>query len=498
MSTVRLAHAPDRLQLGGTLQNPLRVLMVSGAALALAGLGIATPALAAPPGPPSVLHVGQIGRQTVASHGNCEPDTLVEPDIAVSPFNTKIEVAVAHDCRFANGGAVDIFYAWTHDGGARWHQSRLPGLTKAVGGTYDRASDPVVAFGADGTVYVSSLVFDVTCPTAVAISRSTDGGATFGKPVLAQHSNTCAVSDDKNWLVTDTQANSPFFGRLYQFWSEFLPSGASPQVVRWSDDNGRHWSGTHFLASRKQFAQNSQAFVQPDGAITDTYLSADHAIGDTIRQGFVLRNGTNANSGTSIVAQTSFDGGAHWTKPVVVASNVGGGPAGIRCCLPLMEGDHVTGRMFQVWNANGPGAQDAVLISRSTNGGQHWSSPVRVTQGHSPGIQYINAAVATAAGRVFVSYGRRDLAHPNVIQQELTWTDNGGATFATPIALGQPSNLRWAAVAGGKFPGDYTGLSATPTRVAGAWAVSSKPPTPAAAFHQVLFAATLQSVTRRH
>ena len=59
--------------------------------------------------------------------------------------------------------------------------------------------------------------------------------------------------------------------------------------------------------------------------------------------------------------------------------------------------------------------------------------------------------------------------------------------------LGPPSNLRWAAVAGGKFPGDYTGLSATPARVAGAWTVSSKPPNPAGAFHQVLYAATLRS-----
>jgi len=61
------------------------------------------------------------------------------------------------------------------------------------------------------------------------------------------------------------------------------------------------------------------------------------------------------------------------------------------------------------------------------------------------------------------------------------------------MVLGAPSNLRYAAVAGGKFPGDYSGLSATPARVAGAWTVASKPPNPAAAFHQVLYAATLRT-----
>jgi hypothetical protein len=472
------------------VQNPLRALTVFGATVALAGLGIAAPALAAPSGSPSVLHVGQIGRQDVQSHGNCEPDTLVEPDIAVSPSNPKIEVAVAHDCRFASGGAVDIFYAWTHDGGAVWHQSRLPGLTKAVGGTYDRASDPVVAFGADGSVYVSSLVFDVTCPTGVAVSRSTNGGATFAKPVIAQSSNTCAVSDDKNWLVTDTQPDSPFHGRIYQFWTEFLAGAGSPQEVRWSDNDGQTWSSTHVLASKKQFAQDSQAFVQPNGAITDTYLYSGHALGDGIRQGSIPGTGTNAGSGVSLVAQTSLDGGATWTKPVVVAKNVGGGPAGIRCCLPLMAGDHATGQMFGVWNANGPGTQDAVELSSSANG-KTWSSPVKVTPGNAPNVEYLNAAVAAANGRVFVSYGQRNMNSPSIVQQELTWSSDGGKTFAPPIALGPPSNLKYAAVAGGKFPGDYSGLSATPARVAAAWCVSSKPPNPAATYHQTLYAATL-------
>ena len=144
---------------------------------------------------------------------------------------------MAHDCRFATGGAADIAYAWTHDGGAHWHNAPMPGLTRAVGGAWDRASDPVVAFGPDGSVYVSALVFDATsCPTGVTVSRSVDGGATFGPPVLVQKSTSRAYSDDKNWLVADTQPSSPFYGGCTSSGPRSCPppAGSRPAARRWS------------------------------------------------------------------------------------------------------------------------------------------------------------------------------------------------------------------------------------------------------------------------
>ncbi len=478
------------------MKHSLRALVVSSAATALlAAMGTAAPALAVRTGPPAVLHVGQIDRQDVAPRGNCEPDTLVEPDVAVSPFNSKIQVAVAHDCRFASGGAVDISYAWTHDGGAHWHHAPMPGLTKAVGGVWDRASDPVVAFGADGSVYVSALVFDTGCPSGVTVSRSVNGGATFGPPVLVHKSTTCAVSDDKNWLVVDTQPLSPFYGRIYQFWTEFLSTGV-PQVVRWSDDHGRHWSATHLVTPRNENSQDSQPVIQPNGALTDAYMFFGvQRAGGTARPAIIREHGSSpatVGSGVTLVARTSLDGGATWSTRSVIARNIGGGPADIRCCLPLATGDPATGRLYAVWNANGPGTTDPVELSSSANG-RTWSHPLQVTRGHSASIQYINAAVAASNGRVFVTFGARDTATGggNFIQQELAWSFNGGATFGPAVALGPRSNLKYAAVAGAKFPGDYTGLSATPTRVTAAWCVSSKPPNPAAAYHQTLYAAVL-------
>jgi hypothetical protein len=489
--------------------HALRPLMVAGAALALlAGPASAAPALAARPAPPkasppAILHVGQIDRQDIGTRGGCEPDTLVEPDVAVSPFNSQIMIAVAHDCRFATGGAVDISYAWTHDGGAHWHHAPVPGLTRAVGGVWARASDPVVAFGPDGSVYISSLVFDLGCPSGVAVSKSTDGGATFHQPVLAHKSTTCAFSDDKNWLVVDTQPASPFYGRIYQFWTAFLSTKSgnsigSPQVVRWSDDGGAHWSATHLVTPRDENSQGSQPMIQPDGAITDVYqffgTQSAHGHGvPAITREHPARWVSAAGGGPPLVARTSFDGGATWTSRAVISSDVGFGPGDIRCCLAAATVDPIRGTMYAVWEGAGPGQRDPVMISSSADG-RHWSRPVVLTPHDGATIQHVNAAVAAYNGKVFVDYGIRNTAidNGNLVQQELSSSFNGGATFGKGVSLGPVSNLRFAAVAGGKFPGDYIGASVTASRLALVWCVSSRPANPVRVYHQVLFAAVLR------
>lgn len=460
------------------MRNVLQTVAVSVAALA--GVSVATAssaAAAAPARSPVVVHVGQIDRQDIPSQPGSEPDTLVEPDVAVSPLNPAIAVAVAHDGRFPDGGAVDISYAWTHDGGTTWHHGPVQGLTRATGGAWDRASDPVVAFDPTGDVYISALVFDVTtCPTGVVVARSTDGGATFAAPVVVQSSATCNYSDDKNWLVIDTQPASPHLGRLYQFWTPFLtvnghPAG-SPQVVRWSDDRGAHWSATAVVTRPHENTQNSQPMIRADGSITDVYLG----------------------SGTTMVARTSHDGGATWGARWLVSDSAGFGPNGIRCCLPGAAIDPVTDTMYAVWEQNGPGNNDPVMMSKSTDG-TRWTPARQVSRdGRSTTIQHVNVAVTAYGGRVFVSYGTRDLAVANgrYIQQQVSSSYDRGLTFGAPLSLGPRSDLRYAAVAGGKFPGDYIGASATRTAVALVWCVSSTPPNPAAKFHQTLFAAILR------
>jgi hypothetical protein len=471
----------------------------------LTGVAPSAPALAQQATPavvPVLAHVGQIAEQDVAPQPGSEPDTLVEPDVAVSPVNPDIAIAVSHDGRFPDGGAVGISYAWTHDGGRTWRHAPVPGLTKATGGTWDRASDPVAAFGPDGTAYISTLLISVDCPSGVAVSRSTDGGRTFGAPVLAHESDDCAFSDDKNWLVVDNGRRSPHRGRLYQFWTPFLSDAAgnttgSPQVVRWSDDRGQHWGPIVAVSASDIFTQDSQPMIKPDGTIVDAYLNFGSAQGEEgpERPGAGLatprtRAPRAEEPGDLLVARTSRDGGRTWSAEATVTDDIGEGPDGIRCCLSSAIADPVTGLLYAAWDSVDP----AVVNLSSSADGRHWSQPVQVNRDDREGLEHVNVDVSAFGGRVFVSYGTRDtaVAGGQFVQQQVSISFDAGRHFGPARSLGPPSDLRFAAQARGIFPGDYIGSAATFGRAYFVWCRSSAPADPAATFHQTVFAAVLR------
>jgi len=475
---------------------PIVVLAVAAASVVTVAPSLADPSL-------TVLQVGQVDQQDIAPQPGSEPDTLVEPDIEVSPTNPDWAVAAAHDGRYPDGGAVDISYAWTHDGGTTWHHAPVPGITKSAGGEWDRASDPVVAWGPDGSVYLSVLPVSVNCPSAVTVSRSTDGGKTFGPPVLVHYSDSCNYSDDKNWLVIDNSRRSPHYGRLYQFWTPFISDDAGnltgfPQALRWSDDKGRHWSDTTYVTETNIGTQDSQPMIQPDGTITDAYLNYGTDLeGREGPEGNVGHHGGDvatqaaaAPVGDNWAARTSHDGGKTWSSEVLITNDAGEGPVGVRCCLPSATVDPVTGRLFTAWDSATP---DQVKLSESFDG-RHWSRPILVSRSGKAGLDRVNVDVAAYRGQVFVSYGTRDttVEGGRYVQQQLS-VSRDGAHFGPPISLGPLSDLNYAAEAGGKFPGDYAGSSATQGRLYVAWCRSSTPTDPAATYHQTLYAAVIRT-----
>jgi len=468
------------------------------AALLFAGLvvlmtgGLADPAVAAAPSP-TVLALGQAARQDVASVPGSEPDTLVEPDIAASPLNPNVAVAAAHDSRFPDGGAVGITHAWTRNGGLTWRHAPVPFITKAAGGAWDRASDPVLAFGPTGDVYLSTIAFNSSatdCNSVVLVSRSTDGGATFAPPVTAQATNDCNIFNDKNWIAVDTGARSAHRGRVYQFWS-FFEGDFAQQRLRWSDDQGHTWSADTVVTSGQVSTQNSQVLIRPNGTLTDVYLdfTGTGRKPDSEREKTDVRAAPPPAVGVPLRAQTSRDGGLTWSPAVTIATDVGGDVPGVRCCLPSSAIDQADGHMYSVWSST----DLSLLRASSSTDGVHWSLPVTVNTDRTSTTQVVNADVAADQGKVLVSYGVRDMAAADgrFVQQQTAISYDKGATFGVRLRLGPVSDLRFAAQAGGAFPGDYIGTAVSHGRFYAAWAVSSQPPA-GGTFHQVLLAAAIR------
>jgi hypothetical protein len=335
------------------------------------------------------------------------------------------------------------------------------------------------------------------CRSAVAVSRSADGGRTFRAPRLVHASDTCTYNDDKNWLVVDTSPVSPHRGRLYQFWTPFLSDEdgtpiAAPQVVRWSDDGARTWSGAVTVSGTSTDTQNSQPMIRPDGTVVDTYLSGTEAEGPEHAVG---REATSTaprtqEAGVRLVATTSRDGGRTWTAEVTVTDDVAIERPGVRCCLPSATADPRTGRLYAVWNSARP---ELVRLAHSADG-THWSAPVTVNRDAAPGHETVNADVTAYGGRAYVSYGVRDTAveEGRYVQQQVSTSRDGGRTFGRPLALGPVSDLRYAAMARGIFPGDYIGTASERGRVYAVWCRSSRPPVASATYHQTLYAAVLR------
>ena len=404
--------------------------------------------------------VRQVSQDPFAGAAGSEADTQVEPHIAIDPGDPSIVVAVVQEGRFdGGGGAVDIGFATSRDGGATWTAGSLPGLTVAVGGAFERASDPAVAIARDGAVYAQSLVFDASdCRSAVAVQRSDDGGLTFGSPVLVHED--CAVFNDKTWITVDNFPASPHAGRLYSAWD--LSGAGAPIVLSHSDDRGSTWSPLVTVNDASVIAGiGAVPVVQPNGDVTVVY----EAYNPPPARG---------------VSQTSHDGGAHFDAPVPVGTFEGVAVPDMRTGigLPAAAVDGVTGHLYAAWpdaRFRSDGFND-IVVARSTDGGATWEPLRVVNQDRSARpMNHFTPAVAADGGAVIVTYRSR---REGSLRVDTRWaaSADGGVTFGRARKLGRPTDVRFAATSGGAaFLGDYMGVALSGDKAHAVWCNATRP-----------------------
>jgi hypothetical protein len=417
----------------------------------------------------------EIARDTLTGPAGSEPDTAVEPYLAIDPRRPEVVVAVFQLGRFPDGGASAIGFAASRDAGRTWTSGVLPGLTQVLGGSFLRVSDPSVAFDLDGSAYASSIVIRGTDGgQGIAVNRSDDGGRTWRRPVLLER-DPARSREDFPRIAVDTGSSSTHAGRVYVTYVRH-----DRIVVRWSDDRAATWSRLAFVSPGRGFVPTMM--IGPDGGLTIVYFT-DHP-GERPR----------------LYSRTSHDGGSSFGSPVQVGTMRFRASRGLRAAGVEQAGaDPVTGTLFVVWEdaANRRDRLNDVVLSRSMDGGASWSAATRVnTDLSGSGTDHLQPSVAARGGRVHVVYFTREVRQgrpSRLLQLRSITSSDGGATFRAERTIGPPVDLRFAALVRPdrtRFVGDYVGLAVSTRSLLIVWSRSFGPASPAG-FHVTVWAAVM-------
>ena len=390
-----------------------------------------------------------------------EPDTLASGSTFVSAFQVG---------RFFNGGASDIGFATSTNGGKGFTSGFLPGTTpfSTPTGIYGRVSDPSVAFDAKHNVWIISWLGIVTAagPVDVLISRSTDGGLSWGSPVVV---NADGHFNDKNWSVCDDTATSPFYGNCY---TEFDDNTLGDLIqMSTSTDGGLTWGAGQSTANNAH-GIGGQPLVQPNGTV------------------IVPINGF-AGVNFLMVSFTSADGGASWSKTNIIA-RVGFHHAagGIRDSIPLPSAEmDASGKVYAVWQDCHfePTCNASDLVLSTSTDGKSWSKLTRIpldprgsgVDHFFPGLAVDRSTSGSSAKLAVIFY-----FYPNAncttstcqLDVGFSTSADGGATWSSNAQLAGPMSLTWLPnTTQGFMVGDYMSTSFVGSPALPAFAVASAP-----------------------
>jgi hypothetical protein len=374
-----------------------------------------------------------------------EPDTFAFGSTVVAAFQVG---------RFFDGGATDIGFVRSTDGGATWGvPGFLPGMTFNAGAPsspYERVSDASVAYDDKHHTWMISsipLLPSLSVPT-IFVNRSTDGGATFGGPVQIP-APARKVDLDKNWTVCDNNPTSRFYGHCYTEFDNF--GEGDLEYMSTSVDGGITWSAPVSPAGHAK-GLGGQPVVRPDGTVVVPFES--------------LRG--------TIAAFTSTDGGATWSNQSTV-SKVNFHPVAgdLRTSpLPSAEIDRA-GTTYVAWEdcRFEPRCTANDIVFSSSADGVSWSPVNRVpidpvgsgVDHFIPGLAVDPATAGTGAHLALTYY-----YYPNAACTEATCqldagfisSPDGGAHWGAPTKLAGPLSLTDIAdTSQGPMVGDYISTS---------------------------------------
>jgi hypothetical protein len=379
-----------------------------------------------------------------------EPDSFAYGGTIVAAFQVG---------RRREGAAANIGTAMSGDGGRTWQRGFLPSLTlnSQPAGPETAASDPAVAYDAAHGVWLVAALTIARGTSNIYVSRSTDG-VHWSTPIDVASGPIL----DKEWIVCDNGAASPFRGRCYVDYTDDVKNIVVSQS---SDDGGLTWSAPVRATS---ILVGTQPVVLANGTLV--VVAGDY-------------NGSKALTG-SMAAVRSTDGGATFTRSIVADLRSRDNAPMRAISLPSLDVDS-NGTIYAVWHDcrfRPACAQNDMVLSTSTDG-VVWTPPTRIA-----------AVPASSSASVFIAGLAADPAQPGrlglvyayylaacarscLLGIGFTTSQDGGKTWSAGRPLhAQSMQMTWLPQAeGGRMVGDYFSTSFAGGRVVPVFALATSP-----------------------
>jgi hypothetical protein len=357
-----------------------------------------------------------------------------ESDIRVDPTNPKHLIGQSKWFVSAEGYNHLLGFYESFDGGKTWSvQGHVPGYEGWTDNT-----DPVGTFDGFGNFYSLVLPYQFSynstgghvfnngsslpnpsLPGEAIAAAVRPAGSTNPNQWITTHNgqpdylmtapNAVANDPDKQWIVADTNPNSPHYNRVYAMWTLFAFDPSSV-FVSYAD---AHADGTHTdwstpvtlpTINGKPWDSYLLPHVTPDGTVYTTVTN------NPAQQGF---------SSASIYLVYSRDGGATWQGPLPVTSNIAvptyqnttfreGIVNSFAVGTTLVNGKYP---LYASWEDGSSGVSN-LFLSASYDNGQSWTTPILVNDNVSPVDELQSNLNVAPNGTVSVAFYDRRLACP--------------------------------------------------------------------------------------
>ncbi|MCH8851071.1 MAG: hypothetical protein IID41_00300 [Planctomycetes bacterium] len=358
---------------------------------------------------------------------NIVGDAANEPSIAIDPTDPdKIAIGWRQfdtiDSNFRQAG-----WGYSQDGGQSW---TFPGVIEP--GVF--RSDPVLGFNTNGDFYYYSLTTDFGNIWECRSFKSIDGGVSWDEGVFA-------FGGDKAWLAVDRSWGIGH-GHIYAKWQTFANCCGENTFTR-SVDGGQNFEEPVPVPLGPTFGTIS---VGPDGAV---YAAGIWAVDfQNFNRIVVARSSDAQNPAVTPTFDLAVDVELGGRLDIGAEPN----PAGLAGQVWVAT-DHSSGpthgNVYMLASVDPPGSDPLdVKFIRSTDGGQSWSSPIRVNDDamDTGAWQWFGTMSVAPNGRIDAIWNdTRTAGQANISELFYAYSTDAGDTWSPnmPVSPAFDSHVGW-------------------------------------------------------